>query len=327
VLLYNSVVKERPLFQEISPELLQAYAMTFLNRLDCYPLQREIGTYFTLRKPLTLNIFRAHLQGAVTIGAYALNAESIAKWLCLDADEDAQWQQLRDVAGQLAHENIPVYLETSRRGGHLWLFTTPLSGRSVRQFGKGLLYRYGVGKVELYPKQNVLKTGVGSFVRLPFGIHRKTGRRYYFVTPDGEPLAPTVRQQIAVLAQPQLVPQDFITKISAEVPPFKPKPVPLPHPRATNVSGEYLSQRLKNAVRVYEFVSRYVLLDAQGKGLCPFHDDEIHSFQVNIEENYWSCYAGCGGGSLIDFWMKWRETNGQDGSFTATVTELAQLLL
>jgi hypothetical protein len=263
----------------------------------------------------------------MTIGAYALDAESMGKWLCFDADEDRSWQQLKAMVRQLNQENIATYLETSSRGGHLWLFTPLLLGTQLRQFGKGLLYRYSVSKVEIYPKQNVLKTGVGSLVRLPLGIHRKTGKRYHFVTFDGEPLAPTVRQQMAVLAQPQLVPQDFMMEISAEIPTAIPKPTPLLHPKVTNVSGEYLSQRLKNAVRVYEFVSRYVLLDAHGKGLCPFHDDEIDSFQVNIEENYWSCYAGCGGGSLIDFWMKWRETNGQDSSFTATVTELAQFLL
>lgn len=23
------------------------------------------------------------------------------------------------------------------------------------------------------------------------------------------------------------------------------------------------------------------------------------------DENYWSCFAGCGGGTIIDFWMRW----------------------
>jgi len=33
------------------------------------------------------------------------------------------------------------------------------------------------------------------------------------------------------------------------------------------------------------------------------------------------------GGSTIDFWTKWRETHGEDGSFTATVRALAETLL
>src|SRR5690606_5025124 len=88
-----------------------------------------------------------------------------------------------------------------------------------------------------------------------------------------------------------------------------------------------LSERLKNAISVYDFVGRYVDLDERGTGLCPFHDDQRRSFGVNREENFWHCWAGCGGGSLIDFWMKWREREGLDASFSATLKALADILL
>jgi hypothetical protein len=58
-----------------------------------------------------------------------------------------------------------------------------------------------------------------------------------------------------------------------------------------------------------EFVSQYVDLKPTARGaigLCPFHDDHHPSFGVNDEGNYWHCFAGCGGGSVIDFWMKWQ---------------------
>ena len=51
---------------------------------------------------------------------------------------------------------------------------------------------------------------------------------------------------------------------------------------------------------------------------CPFHDDGHPSFSVNIEENYWHCFAGCGGGSIIDFYMKWN-----DCDFYTATKELA----
>jgi len=56
-------------------------------------------------------------------------------------------------------------------------------------------------------------------------------------------------------------------------------------------------------------------------GLCPFHDDHRPGLAINDEENYWYCFAGCGGGSIIDFWMKWR-----DCDFTTTIKELAEIL-
>ncbi len=74
-------------------------------------------------------------------------------------------------------------------------------------------------------------------------------------------------------------------------------------------STETLSQRIKQSITVLKFVSQYVDLKPNGSGAigkCPFHDDQRPSFSVNDKENYWHCFAGCGGGSIIDFWMKWR---------------------
>jgi DNA primase len=78
-----------------------------------------------------------------------------------------------------------------------------------------------------------------------------------------------------------------------------------------------------------EFVGRYVNLrpnEGGALGLCPFHDDQHPSFGVNEKGNYWHCFAGCGGGSIIDFWSLWRKKNGLDPSFVATITDMAELL-
>ena len=37
--------------------------------------------------------------------------------------------------------------------------------------------------------------------------------------------------------------------------------------------------------------------------------------------------AGCGGGSVIDFMMKLRERNGEDGSFKETVLAMREMFL
>ena len=82
---------------------------------------------------------------------------------------------------------------------------------------------------------------------------------------------------------------------------------------------------IRNAADIVEIISEAVVLKKTGRnfvGLCPFHDDHHPSFGVNDAENYWHCFAGCGGGSVIDFWMKW-----QDCDFTTAVRELAQMLL
>jgi len=78
---------------------------------------------------------------------------------------------------------------------------------------------------------------------------------------------------------------------------------------------------------VQEFVSQYVALDDQGRGHCPFHEDQINSFSINPDHNFWHCFACERGGSIIDFWMLWRKKAGEDYSFKATITELAHKLL
>lgn len=36
-------------------------------------------------------------------------------------------------------------------------------------------------------------------------------------------------------------------------------------------------------------------------GKCPFHEDKHQSFQFSKENGSWTCFAGCGGGSIHDF--------------------------
>jgi hypothetical protein len=119
---------------EINVVLTQAYAQTFIHRHDCYAFQRADGKYNTRYQPLTTNHLINHLQGKITLGAYALDAESHAHWLCLDADADEAWEKLVELARTLVAREITPDIETSRRRGHLWLFTPLLSGVTMRQF-------------------------------------------------------------------------------------------------------------------------------------------------------------------------------------------------
>jgi hypothetical protein len=175
-------------------------------------------------------------------------------------------------------------------------------------------------EMELYPKQQRLADGPGSLIRIPFGIHRRAGRRFSFFTYEGKPLATTIRQQIRLLTEPETVSAMAFETYRTTASDIVERP-----PIVVNASNaETLSGRLKASVSVLEFVSQFVPLDPRGRGKCPFHDDQVTSFNVvdRGEQSYWHCFAGCGGGSIIDFWMK-----KQGCDFTAAVTELAQILL
>lgn len=324
------MLQERKPQIDLEREVIGYFADTFIPRFDRYPLQRSDGSYVAINDFLTLDLVSNHFLGRHTIGAYALDMESKAKWLCFDADNETQWQGLISLAHDLEQAYVPAYLEPSRRGGHLWLFTLPRSGKNIRRFGKQLLKEHHLETIELYPKQDALRTGPGSLVRLPLGIHRKDGKRYHFVTLDGKtPLAPTIREQIRLLTNPNRVPQTFIADVLTRAPestPVFPTPAFTPKRRRGKPVGETPSERIKNAISVLDFVSQYVDLDANKRGLCPFHDDHRMSFGVKNEGNFWHCFAGCGGGSIIDFFMKWRTLNSQDGSFTETIKDLIRVL-
>jgi DNA primase len=87
-------------------------------------------------------------------------------------------------------------------------------------------------------------------------------------------------------------------------------------------NGTTLSERIKSSITVHDFISQYVELSPIGRGLCPFHEDHVRSFAVNFKGNYWNCFAGCGGGSIIDFWMKRQKCD-----FVTAVRELTKMLL
>jgi hypothetical protein len=255
----------------------------------------------------------------VTLGTYLLDPRSQAKFIVLDADDEGSFQRVGAAARGLAGEGAPGYMERSRRGGHLWLFfAEPVSGGLARAFGQGIQAAFDLDGVELYPKQSEVTRGPGSLIRLPFGIHRRSGRRYGFITSTGAALAPTIRQQLAALKNPETVSDvGFSAYQSVAGGRFEPKPMVVSASTAETVSG-----RIKQAVSVLEFVSQFVDLSAKGIGKCPFHEDEHESFAVNDKGNYWHCFAGCGGGSIIDFWMKRQQCD-----FSTAVGELAQIIL
>lgn len=308
--------------RELSSSVM-ALAHRFVQRFDRYATQLPDGRYVGIAAPLTQKQLYAHLRGEMTLGTYLLNPEDEARFLVIDADDERSFIKLRGVAHHLSKQGIYSYLETSRRGGHLWLFfEQEVKGKLARQWGSGILAEYRLPGLELYPKQDRLKTGPGSLIRMPFGVHRRSQRRYGFITPSGQPLAPTLRDQLQLLMTPHTVPPEALVK-------FQPLLMPDPGVSAgftpiETATGQ-VSERLKAAVSVATFVGQYMPLTPIGSGLlgrCPFHEDEHPSFGVNEAGNFWHCFAGCGGGSIIDFWMKYREID-----FKTALSELAKMLL
>jgi hypothetical protein len=294
----------------------------FIQRDDIFASQLDDGRYVAIKEPLTEKHLVLHLESQITLGTYMMTKNNTSRIMVLDADQEDGLKELSRLATVLAVNETPSYLETSRRGGHLWFFfNRPYDGVTVRAFGKALMALFKIENVELFPKQDWLGGGPGSLVRLPFGKHKLTGRIYTFIQPDGKPLAPTVRSQIDILSSPKTVSEALLLAYgtySMETPKKQ-------FLKASGVSlGSSDIEKVKNAIPLLDFVSQYIELKPVASGAvghCPFHDDQHASFGVNAKRNYWHCFAGCGGGSIIDFWMKLKNIE-----FPQAVNELANLL-
>ena len=187
------------------------------------------------------------------------------------------------------------------------------------------MLHFGLGSLELFPKQTQLAGGPGSLIRLPFGVHRKSDRRYGFYLPDGQPLAPTLREQIHLLETPKTVSTGIVERFTCDAPARK-QPLSMSSQEKqleeTNDVQPPVFERIKQAITVRDFVGQYVDLSLNGSGLCPFHNDHVESFSVHNGQNYWKCFACEKSGSIIDFWMYYRECD-----FNTAVTQLANMLL
>lgn len=142
------------------------------------------------RQCLTLNVIQKHLDGLLTIGLYAIDPRTqTSKWLALDADYSCALTDLMKIRLAMRQDGLDPALEHSRRGAHLWVFgAEPLPARNWRVYVINLAERMGVpikfGQqegIEIFPRHDELSPEkFGNAIRGPLGVHRATGRRYWF---------------------------------------------------------------------------------------------------------------------------------------------------
>jgi hypothetical protein len=163
-------------------EILRRY---FVNRNDTYAIQNPDGSYYRVEAPLTDEVLLSHLRGEVTVGVYQIGPErNTVKWLCFDIDskQTAEVEKLRDTIVEsnfCSKDNILVE-DTGGRGYHLWIFFDPPIPALVAYYVGRKFEQQSKVKCEVFPKQRVVEA-YGNLVKLPLGIHRKTGERSTFV--------------------------------------------------------------------------------------------------------------------------------------------------
>jgi len=165
--------------------------------------------YTPVKEPFNYIVAKNHILGNYTAGIYQLRMDNTVNFIAFDIDitkkylsrimsEKKLWKgAIRDahrvackIIDILSAADIPVYLESSGyKGRHCWIFTeVPLSAKIAKAFAssvKSMAGEFPEGiEVEIFPKQEYVKTeGYGNLIKIPLGIHRKTGRKSLFIDP------------------------------------------------------------------------------------------------------------------------------------------------
>ncbi len=169
----------------------------------------NVGIY----EPLTPRIIREHLLGNITVGVYQLRLDNTVNFIAFDIDINKRMMEkaindieMMELLMKMVHEtackivelckkhDVHIYLEDSGfKGRHCWIFLEQaLDAQIAKSFAeivvKNIEIPAGIS-IEIFPKQ-VMHTEkmLGNLIKLPLGIHRKSGRRALFINEDGSPI-------------------------------------------------------------------------------------------------------------------------------------------
>lgn len=167
-----------------------------------YEPSRGAG-YSPVHQPLSPNLLMAHLDGELTLGVYPLRLDGTVRFFALDLDVTKQaiaqqgqsmegarglrrtlYEEAKRLKALLDGVGLTGLMEDSGwRGRHVWFFLRePVSVKLVHELGQQLLRCFWPEdealSLEFFPKQEELKgKGLGNLIKLPLGVHKRTGRR------------------------------------------------------------------------------------------------------------------------------------------------------
>ena len=179
----------------------------FVHRDDVYSIQLASGAYKTINSPVTDVVLESHINGKQTIGLYHLDKNDTVKHCCIDIDVnkpehsktdfdyEQDWAtkvdlQVREVKRRLSQYGIVGYEEHSGfKGSHIWFFfENPIPASTARDINdvifKDMKPVDSGLHFELFPKQTTIGSkGLGNLIKLPMGLHKKTGKFSFFKDP------------------------------------------------------------------------------------------------------------------------------------------------
>lgn len=208
----------------------QLYRLILHTQNQLYALQSTDGKAYPLQKGfLSPDLVQQHLEGKITLGARLLQEGSnTAKAGCIDIDCPRDAQTLpealaiaRKIQDAAKARGLSAYEEFSgARGFHVWLFADqPVPGKTWIPALKNLAAAVGFQAKEVFPYGETSDRET-KCIKLPSGLHRKSGKRCGFLLADPEwtdevPIVP--QNQAALMAEFGQNPAQAIAALATEV--------------------------------------------------------------------------------------------------------------
>lgn len=166
-------------------KLVQSLNDLFISSKQSRIEQQADGTYHVKRNGLANEHLIAHLTGTMTVGVFS--GEVYSKYICFDVDTGKYNRSIaRNDVRVIKHVLINEFaiphgcistVDSGNKGYHIYLcFDDVIKVDYLRAFYREVLARTGYD-----PTQVELRPTATQGVKLPLGIHRKTGNRCYFV--------------------------------------------------------------------------------------------------------------------------------------------------
>lgn len=151
--------------------------------------EKKKGKSFTIREPLTPDLYAAHIEGRTSIGAVPIDADSNVSFAAIDIDVYPS-NPLRYIR-VFDKYNLPFTCFRSKSGGvHAFIFfERPTPAKGVLELLRIVCQVLGLPKnTETFPKQVRLSANaVGNWINLPYYNAEHTTRYAYDY--EGNPLA------------------------------------------------------------------------------------------------------------------------------------------
>jgi hypothetical protein len=288
-----------------SPLSVAAYYIgLFAPRLDAYSAWTPNG-WRPVRQPLTPQVVvDALTKKGPSISAYMIGLGSTSHVLAFDFDTENGLDQAYTLAQTMQGLGLVAYVETSRRGAHLWSpIDAPVEAKVIRRAARSLLESALVEEasdphIEIRPGSDrvdadvvegvVVGKGLGHPLRMPCMPHPKTGKTGQMFKASGETMGHTLADILKAVEQS---PAETIVKRSGM---WSPTIRGLPKAfRKTVEHGEdpYEDASASDILRDLWGVTN----PRPGKAVrCPAHDDKNPSLSILGDDKRAICKTpGC----------------------------------